>query len=67
MDKPVVEAKQDRAYDPALFGELKEMSSWDLLVIQMKHYRTKFVNSKFYLVSMQKIKQAKFLSRGGQI
>ena len=42
------EKPKDREYDPALFGEMKELSMCDLITIELKYYQTKIVNSSCY-------------------
>jgi hypothetical protein len=46
VEAPQPENKfKDRAYDPALFGDFKELSTCDLIMIELKHYQAKFVNT----------------------
>ena len=46
--QPEEEKPKDREYDPALFGDMKELSMCDLIMIELKHYQTKVVNSSCY-------------------
>lgn len=39
---------KERGYDPAWLGEMKELTMCDLITIEIKHYLTKFANSKCY-------------------